>query len=338
MSIPTVVVRSNKGSILHSKSTWATSIANLSSWGSFFETKENTKIEPSRNLGNGFLGLVGFKLYQLSNPRMDAYSSFHSFEKRSKWESDLTRSFSIFFIAMLTSLSASIWEFPAGLIELGGTLITQFVLITIFGLYYYFTTPTAAFRQTLLAPLPIMIKNGIVVYSAQLFCLSLISWLLGYREFSISYSNASPNFPTSNQVLKEIIIATIIFEIIFYSGHRLLHHPEFYRRFHLRNHRSDQGPFSLYCIHSIEGMFISNSTITAVALQNGHVVSLWLFQALVAWSMMYMHTGRDIAGMMSHETHRVHPRFNFGAVGLLDWCFGTLYASRGLSGIFKQRK
>lgn len=239
---------------------------------------------------------------------------------------------------MLITLSGPIWEHPAGLIELGGTIITQFILIIIFGLYYYLTTPNTDFRQTHLSLIPLMIKNGIFVYSAQLFCLSLISWLLGREEFSVSYSNATPNIPTSNQVLKEIIIATIIFEILFYSGHRILHHPELYKRFHLRNHRSDQGPFSLYGIHSIEGMFISNSTIMAVAIQNGHVVSIWLFQALVAWSMMYMRTGRNIAGIMSHETHRVHPRFNFGAVGLLDWCFGTLYASRGLGGIFKKRK
>ncbi|KAJ5706780.1 hypothetical protein N7488_006581 [Penicillium malachiteum] len=222
-------------------------------------------------------------------------------------------------------------------------MITQSVVVVAFGIYYCFTAPDSKSRYVLLLPIPAMVLNSIIVYLIHASCLLLASWAQGLEPFDVSFSDLSRAPPTSNRVLKELIGAVVIFEILYYFGHRLMHRPRLYKLCHERYHsfaeaHSQQVPYALFYAHPIQTLFTYSLPIIAAALQRSHVYSLWLSGALATLTMMYLHTGKDISGIMSHERHIVHPKFNFGAVGILDWACGTLYASRGFSGLFKSRK
>ncbi|KAJ5729748.1 C-4 methylsterol oxidase [Penicillium malachiteum] len=231
----------------------------------------------------------------------------------------------------------------AGLIELYGIMITQGIVVVAFGIHYCFTAPDTRSRYVLLLPIPTMILNSIIVYLIHACCLLLASWIHGLQPFDVSFSDVTRTSPSSNRVLKELSGAVLIFEILFYFGHRLMHRPRLYKLFHERYHRfaeahSQQVPFALFYTHPVQSLFTFSLPIVAAALQRSHVFSLWLSGALANLTMMYLHTGKDISGIMSHERHIVHPKYNFGAVGILDWACGTLYASRGFTGLFQSKK
>jgi hypothetical protein len=91
----------------------------------------------------------------------------------------------------------------------------------------------------------------------------------------------------------------------------------------------------VFYAHPIEAFFTYSAVVTAAAVQHSHLISFWLSGAVITSSMMYMYTGENISGIMSRDSHRVHPKFDLEAVGILDWITGTLYASRGIAGLFQ---
>lgn len=230
-------------------------------------------------------------------------------------------------------------SYSAGSIEIGGTIITKSALIFAFGIYYFITAPNTKYRKLLLA-VDIMIQNSIIIYTIYFITLSTISWCLRTKPFDFSFSETTTNFQISDQLLNEFV-AISIFEILFYTEHRLMHHPRLYNVVHERHHRfeqdnSEQIQFAVFYAHPVEAVFVYNIFPIAAVVQQSHVISLWLSGALFTSSIMYMYTGEDIAGIMSRDSHRVQTMFNLGAVGVLDWVSGTLYASRGFAGLLKR--
>ncbi|CRG82952.1 hypothetical protein PISL3812_00299 [Talaromyces islandicus] len=196
-------------------------------------------------------------------------------------------------------------------------------------------------RKALSETIPFVTQNFSLAYLTHFVVLMLLSWhQTGVGKFSLgaSLSEVNSDLPDSVNAVKQFFISVAIFEVFFYFIHRLMHRPPLYRAIHAIHHQFEESqkrqgndksiPFANFVTHPLELIFVYSLVLVAAALQRIHVTVLW-FTGIAATSLtMYLHSGKDIPGLMSHEMHHKRPKFNFGAIGLLDYLFGTLYRDR----------
>ena len=133
-----------------------------------------------------------------------------------------------------------------------------------------------------------------------------------------------------------ILAAPFIHSIHFYLGHRLLHVPYLYRKFHALHHRNvDVGPWSGLAMHPVEHL-IYFSTIVVPWLLALHPVNALYQLQLAAFLPALSHSGYDKlrvgskleidAGAHFHYLHHKYFECNYGGSLLpLDKMFGTFH-------------
>ena len=154
-------------------------------------------------------------------------------------------------------------------------------------------------------------------------------------------------FPKASIVLRDLLVFLVIEEIGFYYGHRLMHHPVLYKRFH-KMHHEFTAPFGmtgkLYfkgkCItnfkvvlgtyaHPVEHILVNVIPMSAGAiLMQSHVLvfAIWLTASI--FTVITTHSGFQIPGLppsIAHDYHHQALNANFGVLGILD----TLHGTRG---------
>lgn len=129
--------------------------------------------------------------------------------------------------------------------------------------------------------------------------------------------------PTFERVLFEFLIFSLVEEVFFYYGHRMLHHPKMYAKLHKKHHEwtAPIGISSVYC-GSFE-MILSNLFPAAMGpfIMRSHIFVTWLWFALVIFSTTLAHGGYHVPFLFSPESHDYHHKtFNcwFGTLGILD--------------------
>lgn len=134
--------------------------------------------------------------------------------------------------------------------------------------------------------------------------------------------------PTFHWVVFELVVFTLVEEVMFYYSHRLLHNPYLYRRIHKMHHEwtAPVGVTSIYA-HPIEHIF-SNMLPPVVGplLMGSHFATALLFFILALVSTTISHCGYHFPFLPSPEAHDFHhQKFinNFGMLGVLDRLHGT---------------
>ncbi len=97
---------------------------------------------------------------------------------------------------------------------------------------------------------------------------------------------------TSPGAIAVLVIACVLFDdAFFYWGHRALHTPRLYRRFHLTHHRSvDVNPLTSFAFHPVEAA-ITGAPLTLVAALIGldpTVLVMWGYLSLVNNSLGHL--------------------------------------------------
>ncbi|KAG8509248.1 Fatty acid hydroxylase domain-containing protein 2 [Galemys pyrenaicus] len=142
--------------------------------------------------------------------------------------------------------------------------------------------------------------------------------------------------PTFHRFLLELVLFTLLEEVLFYYSHRLLHHPALYKKIHKKHHEwtAPIGVVALYA-HPIEHVASNMVPVLAGPLLLGsHLSSLtvWLSLALIVTTIS--HCGYHLPFLPSPEFHDYHHlKFNqcYGVLGVLDHLHGT-------DAVFKQTK
>ncbi|KAL3449933.1 fatty acid hydroxylase superfamily-domain-containing protein [Aspergillus insuetus] len=169
-------------------------------------------------------------------------------------------------------------------------------------------------------------RNQCITTSLHVLQLASLAFL---NRPQITY-RTPPTLPRLSEFLFDLVACTIAREILFYYGHRLLHYPSLYRRFHKQHHefRTPIALASLYS-HPVEHIL---SNLIPIALParifNIHILTLWAFIAGVSIQATLAHCGYRMPPLLSwtpevHDLHHEQLNVNYGLIGVLDKLHGT---------------
>eukprot|EP01138_Halocafeteria_seosinensis_P003334 gb/GECG01003410.1/.p1 GENE.gb/GECG01003410.1/~~gb/GECG01003410.1/.p1 ORF type:complete len:320 (+),score=21.81 gb/GECG01003410.1/:1-960(+) len=135
-----------------------------------------------------------------------------------------------------------------------------------------------------------------------------------------------PSVPKSVLLMVTFIVAL---DVIFFTTHRILHHPWVYKHFHWQHH-SFSAPCAMaskYC-STMEHLFQNLLSVVGTGWILGtHPMLMGLWTCVATTSAACVHSGYDLLTVLPHphfhDWHHEMVTENFGSIGLMDHIFGT---------------
>lgn len=234
----------------------------------------------------------------------------------------------------MDNYSDYVQSIPPGLMELMLAVSSQGTLVAMAAIISYITAPSTRHKEVLWLTIPVTIQNYLAGVAAHMIVLLFMSWLHGLPVLHYSFSDFNNDNYNVTRLVRELVVTIGFFEIMFYLGHRAMHIPSLYKYVHIVHHDFEQKykehiPLANFYSHPLEFLFVYSLIMFGTLIQRAHIMNTVLSGGLAGISTMYLHSGFDIPGIMGHELHHQRPKFNFGALGVLDYIFGTLYVPMG---------
>ncbi|BFZ53145.1 hypothetical protein PYCC9005_000168 [Savitreella phatthalungensis] len=229
--------------------------------------------------------------------------------------------------------------YPPGLIEFGVGLFIQFTCFYVPSTFYLMVDLLfpkfssrhkiqSEKRQPTRAEVNHCIRTVLTTTFVQAALHLAILRASGGPKFAHSSFDMSPKLPSLRRFLGEWAFASLAREVLFYSAHRMLHHPLLYKRIHKRHHLF-KAPiaFAAQYAHPIEQLLANMLPVTLpLQLVKGHVLSFAWFEATVLYGTATVHSGYDfgLPSAAHHDRHHELFNVNYGVSRFgLDYWLGT---------------
>lgn len=167
-----------------------------------------------------------------------------------------------------------------------------------------------------------MFKTAMVCLFNQLFINIPLAYFVWPMWSSMDFS--PDTIPTFNTFLKHMTVIAAVEEIGFYYGHRLMHVPWLYKRFHKQHHEwtAPCGWVAIYADPLEHVMSNLLPVMTGPWLCGSHVILYWFWLWLAVFVTIQVHSGYHFPFLPSPEFHDFHHlkfNVNYGVLGFLDW-------------------
>ena len=136
------------------------------------------------------------------------------------------------------------------------------------------------------------------------------------------------SIPSWGIFVRDLCVFGIVEEIGFYYGHRLMHVPFFYKRFH-KQHHEWTSPVGCTAIYADPLEHITSNLLPVMMgpwICGSHMLTYWFWLFVAVHVTIQVHSGYHFPFLPSSEFHDFHHlkfNVNFGVIGFLDWFHGT---------------
>jgi len=221
-------------------------------------------------------------------------------------------------------------KYPPGLIEFVARSMIEVLGYFLAGLYPYLVTSNEKKRLAIRKCVPVVLTNIVVGTLCYAAILRLFSWYHGCGMWERSFTKVTPDLPSAWEVAVQLIQGNLIFDMMFYYAHLLLHTPFMYRYVHWKHHSFDP-PIALAVayVHPVEYILIVTGVLVlTMVVQGAHVLTTTIWGLYVMFVSTWLHTSVDLPWLANHEGHHLRYNKNLGAVGVMDWIHGTSISAR----------
>ena len=222
-------------------------------------------------------------------------------------------------------------QYPAGAIEVIGTVSIQLLVTFVYGILYMVLVPSS--RRAMRQCLPHVLSNTFYVFLCHIISLYVYGRSIGFPDsvWHVSFTDVSKRVPSLRELVTGFAVGYVVFDAMFYGVHRLLHTKWLMRNMHYFHHSfEEEVPWAAFYVHPIEYAIVQFGIALALAsLIKANVLALWFAIGVFMFIAQKIHTGHGIPLLMNHDGHHMMRGKNFGSIGLTDYLCGTLVLKRG---------
>ncbi|KDR77646.1 hypothetical protein GALMADRAFT_224919 [Galerina marginata CBS 339.88] len=225
-------------------------------------------------------------------------------------------------------------QYSSSTIEFAGTSIVQFVFFwTVSAIYIalpYIAPKFSArhkLQKTEKLPTPSELWDCLTIVTRNQVITSMIHGVLIILRGRQPVYRVDAILPGLVEILRDVTLAALFHDILYYYTHRLIHHPSLYPAIHKLHHHFT-APVALASQYATPAEHLFSNLMPVVLpfiILKVHIVTFWAGLAFDLMQTSTFHSGFDFfaGNARFHDAH--HEKFvvNFGSVGLLDWLHGT---------------
>jgi sterol desaturase/sphingolipid hydroxylase (fatty acid hydroxylase superfamily) len=174
-------------------------------------------------------------------------------------------------------------------------------------------------------PAPELIRTCVMHLLMNHFLVQPIALYFLYPAFQYFGTTIRGPLPAAQIILRDLAVAALINDTMFYWGHRMLHHRSIYKYIH-KQHHEFKATIGIACeyAHPVEDV-ISNliPTLSGCLIMGSHVLVFWLWLAIALTFTIDAHSGysflispfNKLPFQVESDRHDFHHSHNVGCYG-----------------------